>query len=87
MSPCISLTLVLLQYVDELLSVAGLQGSTQVPVPSHHYEDPDLNNAPPSKTMALNQALAKCYDLRWNMTSKTCPCQCSAPLSVVLLSV
>lgn len=50
-----------LQYVDELLSALGADGSQQVPVPSWHYED---GEAPAGGNMPLKQALAKCYDIR-----------------------
>jgi len=61
------------QAVDELLLVAGADGSMPVPTPSWHYAEDEEEGgqpvAPPSAagpgTMTLREALLKCYDLRW----------------------
>ncbi len=51
------------QVVDELLGALSLVGSSQVPVPGHHYEEAGLERAAGAK-MSLQEALTKCYDLR-----------------------
>ena len=51
------------QVVEELLAAAGLAATLPVAVPSHHYEETDVERVPGAK-MTLSEALSKCYDLR-----------------------
>ena len=52
-----------LQYVDELIEALGASPSDLVPVPSWHFEEQGVTYA--DGKMTLQQALAKCYDIRW----------------------
>ena len=48
-----------------------MDGLLRIPVPSHHYEEPlgsEEEDRTPASTITLDEALTKCYDLRWVWT-------------------